>query len=118
MAKPTVRPHGNRFKDEIGNTYGRLTVLSCAGPGSNGKPAWLCRCDCGGETVVQGNRLRRGITRSCGCLRSESARQAAPCKDIVGRTFGRLTVMVYAGTGKPAGAAWLCRCSCGAEIVT
>src|SRR5215469_692755 len=41
--------------------YGRLTVL---GPVTG---AWLCRCDCGTETVVTGSRLRSGNTRSCGC---------------------------------------------------
>jgi len=29
---------------------------------------WLYRCDCGKEKVTQGNHLRGGDTKSCGCL--------------------------------------------------
>lgn len=35
-------------------------------------------------------------------------------KDITGETFGKLTVLSYAGTEKK-GALWLCRCACGNE---
>jgi hypothetical protein len=30
---------------------------------------WLCRCDCGKETVVRINSLRRGEIKSCGCAK-------------------------------------------------
>jgi len=29
---------------------------------------WLCRCDCGNWTIVQGGNLMNGHTQSCGCL--------------------------------------------------
>lgn len=53
----------------------RLVVLeraagSTLGAGQN----WLCRCDCGAEAVVPTSRLRRGKTRSCGCLADETRR--------------------------------------------
>lgn len=38
-----------------------------------------------------------------------------PRIDLVGRQFGRLTVLKYAGTLANRHATWLCRCSCGAE---
>ena len=28
---------------------------------------WLCRCDCGQETVVCGKSLKSALTKSCGC---------------------------------------------------
>jgi hypothetical protein len=34
-------------------------------------PLWLCRCDCGTESIVHGSALRRGWSKSCGCLRRE-----------------------------------------------
>ena len=36
---------------------------------------YLCRCDCGTEKVVQGNSLRTGRSKSCGCLTGDSARE-------------------------------------------
>lgn len=29
---------------------------------------WICKCDCGNETIVQSSHLRSGHTQSCGCL--------------------------------------------------
>lgn len=64
--------------DMIGKRFGRLTVLSFAGHNKYAKPqpVWLCRCDCGNETVVSGNALRSGNTKSCGCLQIERRREA------------------------------------------
>ena len=56
-------------KDEIGNRYGKLVVLKRANS-INGKAAWLCKCDCGNETIVSGSDLRSGKVKSCGCLQS------------------------------------------------
>ena len=36
-----------------------------------GKSKWLCKCDCGNETIVVGGRLNYGTTKSCGCLKRE-----------------------------------------------
>jgi hypothetical protein len=54
--------------DETGNTYGRLTVLERAENSPRGQARWLCRCSCGALTVVRGNHLRNGNTKSCGCF--------------------------------------------------
>lgn len=61
-------------KNETGNRYGKLTVLERAGT-KYGSVCWLCRCDCGKETIVRGSALRTGNTRSCGCLHRESLLQ-------------------------------------------
>lgn len=61
-----------RFIDITGNTYGRLKVLKRSE--NRGKtPMWLCKCECGNETIVDGFCLRHGITKSCGCLQKEVA---------------------------------------------
>jgi hypothetical protein len=54
----------SRRIDELGNRYGRLTVIKDLGSGY-----WLCKCKCGGTTKTRGYSLRKGGTRSCGCLR-------------------------------------------------
>lgn len=65
--------HGNAgkaFIDETGNTYGKLTVLSRGENTPFGQAKWKCLCECGTITVVSGNQLRTGGTRSCGCTKS------------------------------------------------
>ena len=44
-----------------------MTVLAPA-ENLNGRTAWLCRCDCGEETIVRTCHLRNGHTVSCGCM--------------------------------------------------
>ena len=60
-------------KKMVGDKYGKLTVLSESGKRSSGEMLYLCRCDCGKETVVAGSNLRNGHTKSCGCNKSKSA---------------------------------------------
>ncbi len=63
--------------DLTGMVFERLTVLSFAGSrASNGHLLWNCRCCCGSEVVVVGKQLRRGQTKSCGCLMIERTRAA------------------------------------------
>lgn len=56
--------------DLTGQRFGRLVVIRECGR-KNGHVAWLCRCDCGVEVVVQSCDLRSGRTKSCGCLSRE-----------------------------------------------
>ena len=63
--------------DMIGQRYGRLVVISQSESIKPGRLRWLCKCDCGNECVVKGISLRRGNTKSCGCLSSENAQQRA-----------------------------------------
>ena len=28
---------------------------------------WICKCDCGNTSIVCGTKLRKGLTRTCGC---------------------------------------------------
>lgn len=58
------------FKDRVGERYGRLTVMSCAGKTSSGATLWKCVCDCGNTVVVIGKNLISGNTTSCGCMSS------------------------------------------------
>lgn len=57
-----------------GKVFGRLTALSVAGRASNRKVIWECRCECGALAYPQGDSLRNGNTKSCGCLVKESGR--------------------------------------------
>ena len=61
----------------IGMKFGRLTVLSREGSSATKQALWKCRCECGGDTVATTANLRRGNTKSCGCMSAELARERA-----------------------------------------
>jgi hypothetical protein len=67
------------IRDLTGQRFGRLTVLSFAGLDKRRHAQWLCRCDCGKNTVVRSDRLKCGGTKSCGCFEKESLK-VAPIK--------------------------------------
>lgn len=61
------------FKDLTGQRFGKLVVIKRAedyvSPKGYVSTNWLCRCDCGKETVVRRCNLISGGSRSCGCER-------------------------------------------------
>lgn len=72
--------------------FGRLVVEKRAKTvARNGNVCWQCQCDCGKRVVVEGYALRKGITRSCGCLRREvSRRNARHNEQFIGAQGGAL----------------------------
>jgi len=61
--------HEKNIIDMVGKKFNRLTVIKRIYPNKkNGNTNWLCKCDCGNEKIVDGSNLRRGNTKSCGCL--------------------------------------------------
>ena len=64
-------------KDITGQKFGRLTVLKQAEdyifPKGQKATQWECQCDCGNKIIVIGNSLKRGFTKSCGCLHNETS---------------------------------------------
>lgn len=61
----------DRLVDLTGMKFGRLKVISQAGRTRAGQVLWKCVCDCGKETTVLGNGLKRSQTLSCGCYHKE-----------------------------------------------
>ena len=57
---------GGKRLNLTGWRFGKITVLR---PAENvgAKTAWVCRCDCGQETVIRTTSLRSGCSKSCGC---------------------------------------------------
>ncbi len=100
--------------DFRGERFGRLLVVGPAKPkrcGRQNAAQWLCHCDCGKEVVVLANSIKRGSPRSCGCDRRE---------DLLGKRFGRLTVISEAETKQYQHRRyyyWNCICDCGIETV-
>lgn len=55
----------------VGHKYGRWLVICEAGRTKGKNMLWKCRCDCGTESLIAGNTLRTGKSKSCGCLARE-----------------------------------------------
>jgi len=75
---------------------------------------WLCKCDCGRESLVTGGHLLSGNTRSCGCLVKKYYIEP-------GWKFGSLTVIDKGVPEKDMNRkgqtiylpTWRCQCVCG-----
>lgn len=62
--------------DLLNQKFGRLTVIRKAGKTNQNAQLWECVCECGQHTFTTTARLRKGKTRSCGCLHLETLRTA------------------------------------------
>lgn len=100
---------GRVMENLSGMRFGRLVVIQRADR-SNGV-YWLCRCDCGKETIVIAQSLKEGKTRSCGCLLRDSARKRN--NNLNGVRFGRLTAMEQLPELRDGDTLWKCLCDCG-----
>ena len=60
----------------IGKRFYMLTVLEQVedkvGTDGRHRDRYLCVCDCGNKCLVTGQLLKRGTTKSCGCLKKET----------------------------------------------
>lgn len=57
--------------DISGQRFGRLITIKRLIPSGETRNKWLCQCDCGNKCLATTSDLRRGKTKSCGCLKKE-----------------------------------------------
>ena len=61
-----------RKTEMTGLRFGRLVVKNESGKSNHlGNAMWDCQCDCGKVVSIVGSYLRKGATKSCGCLREK-----------------------------------------------
>jgi hypothetical protein len=75
---PAQKPGRSKQDLTVGDVFGRLTVQEFALTDRQYQKCYRCLCVCGKSTVVAGQSLKSGKTRSCGCLRNEIASQPKP----------------------------------------
>lgn len=100
---PTIRKtyswlQDKRHKFQVGAKFGKLTVLEIL---SSKKVK--CQCECGNIVEIYKSNLSKGYTKSCGCIRQQTAKQHAIemnhdrskqfVDDMIGKVFGYLTVL-------------------------
>lgn len=57
----------------IGDKYGNLTVIERLGKNSKYRQLYKFKCDCGNFTIKQEILVKRGYTKSCGCLKPKTS---------------------------------------------
>lgn len=57
--------------DLTGKRFGKLTIISRASTPGAKHVRWNAVCDCGVRKTVHGDAVKRGTSRSCGCIRQE-----------------------------------------------
>ena len=105
-------------KDLKGQKFGKLIVLERDNTKKGGAAYWICKCECGTIKSIRGSNLTSSIkpTLSCGCLAKEINSARRDLTSMIGKNFGRLTVIERDLTkpqGKGHPSYWLCKCSCG-----
>ena len=100
------------YENLIGKQFGYWTVLEDPHEVTSDRDRyWVCQCQCGTIKKVRGGSLKKGKSKSCGCLKKENSGQKV---NLVGQTFDKLTVLeenkALKGTGRTY---WVCQCECG-----
>ena len=88
--------------------FGNWTVIEPAFRTSKGITYFKCRCTCGEERNIARGNLVSGDSTSCGHDSNKDQ-----LIDLTGRIFGELTALEYVKEEKK----WLCKCSCGNEVL-
>jgi len=65
------RASETNLKSLIGEKFGKLTVFERVKNNRFNHICYKCKCDCGGETIVDVANLRSGNVNSCGCIKSK-----------------------------------------------
>lgn len=106
-----LKPSNNRqpkYISLIGKKFKNFTVM---GKYRDFENRVVCMCDCGNTRVANVYRLIDGIIPECQhCKRAKSREDHI--KSFIGKKFGSLTAVEYAGVGKN-GHQWICECVCG-----
>jgi len=106
---------GNRIEINPGDIYGRLTIIKEVEQNKWGRRQVeaICSHDGNIRTYLL-NSLRIGVTTSCGCYKSEI--QINKREDVIGKTYGRLTVIEDLGVNSYYKRKVSAQCSCDENI--
>lgn len=114
-------PRKKDYSNLIGKQFGELTILEISEPikTKRSNRMCICQCSCGKVVAKVLNSVLSERVRSCGHLYSaREERREIPIKDIIGKTYGKLTII---SVTKPLKDHYsfrkcTCQCSCGREV--
>ena len=84
------------YQELSGNKYNRWTVIERVSDSHKNGTFYLCQCACGNRKIINAMDLKRGKSRSCGCLRNERTRERLPKQnERVKTTHGGTHTVLY-----------------------
>lgn len=111
MAENQAICRAPNFKDLTGEAFGYLRVIELSGKSRTGRILWKCICDaelggCGTTTIVFGDALRGGHTKSCGCIRANRCAALKTTHGMAGTTEHSSWTAMIARCTRPANRAF------------
>jgi hypothetical protein len=91
-----------KYLDLTEMRFGRLTAKHTSFKETGKHTKWLCVCDCGNELSVTVQRLMRGDTKSCGCLRDEKCAEINKTHGLTGTRLHRIWKGILSRTNNHA----------------
>lgn len=101
------------YNELIGKVFGKRTVIEVVGRNKHRHVLVKCRCECGKENVVEAYYLLHGRLQSC---HSCDNIRILPIY-MIGKVFGKRTVIEDAGKDNSRNTIVRCRCGCGREDI-
>ena len=100
LQKEIIAAIGHKNLIDLTNKqFGKLKVIKIIStkkmPSGSTKIYWLCECDCGNTCIVEGNSLRTGNTKSCGCVKSFGEQKIAELLRQYGISFEKEKIFDY-----------------------
>lgn len=113
-------------KDLTGMRINALVVLQQAedyvAPSGKRTARWLCQCDCGNKKIISQDTLKAGKIKTCGCGQFNGFQQYRDTQKenndlkILGKKFGKLTVIERDTSYSTDKIYYKCLCDCGKSI--
>lgn len=100
-----------KLNNLTGQKFGSLLVLERDYSKGTKTAYWKCQCDCGNITTKSSQGLIRG--ESVCCDRYKCPNRKPLGKNLLGQTFGRLTVIQRLEKRQWNSIVWKCQCECG-----
>ena len=102
-------------KNLLGNIFGRLKVID-SGESKNGRATWICKCNCGTIKDVIFANIKNGSSTNCGCIRKMKMSKYKSIDSLVGKKYGKLTVVKEIDKNKYGKTICKCVCDCGNTV--
>ncbi len=106
-----IRKYHMPHENLIGHIFTLLTVINETRD-NNHMLMWECQCECGNIVKVYPNNLKKGTSRSCGCLKRKRISDAKGI-DLTNNKIGRLLVKTLIMGDSSNKRRYECVCDCG-----